>query len=255
METIVQLSSASWVGISPMPESIKAEYDTKWDELWDMRLAGSPSKVVTGGVTRESPRVHASYGVVPPYKGHEPSYMFSGKDGCCAKGTTSDVPSIVRPLVDYFNDKYGTTYNQVTINWYENGNNFTAQHADYMEGMNPDVPIIIVTLCPDADVGKKLLRQFWIRSKDSPSVASDGTTDGASDGRFAREDVSVQKSTPIENMFVESLIIPTYHGRVIRMGGRMQQEYRHGIPKHTADPDACAHRMSITLRAYTIAKE
>lgn len=231
------------------------KYDAEWEALWTLRTTVPESKVVTGGVTRESPRVHASYGVVPAYKGCEPSYMFSGACGDSANGTRKEIPQLLQSLVDYFNGNCANSdgpYNEVTVNWYENGNNYTAQHADYMEGMDPTVPIVIVTFCPDEKSGK-LLRQFWIRAKESPAASGDGTSGGADDGRFPRCRSILapeEKASSPSVILVDSLTIPTHHGRVITMGGQMQNQFRHGVPKYSVDPEACAPRVSVTLRAY-----
>lgn len=251
MENVLHLSAQSWVGVSDLPGDILAEYESNWSDLWNMRNTVGESKVITGGITRDSPRIHASYGVVPPYRGNEPSYMFSGISGGCANGKHSDIPHLLMPLVNHFNKGTDGAYNEVTVNWYEDGSNYTAQHADYTEGMNPDLPIVVVTFCPDS--GGKLVRQFWIRAKSSAAAPGDGTAEGASDGRFARCSAK-SENVPIVpgDTYIDSLLIPTNHGRVIRMGGKMQEEYRHGVPKHSADPQSCAPRVSVTLRAYKV---
>jgi alkylated DNA repair dioxygenase AlkB len=250
MENVLHLSPSSWVGLSSLPSDILAEYESNWSAVWNLRNTVEESKVITGGITRESPRIHASYGAVPSYRGSEPSYMFSGSAGGCAKGKHADIPQLFMPLVNHFNKDVDGAYNEVTVNWYEDGRNYTAQHADYTEGMNLDLPIVIVTFCPDSE---KLLRQFWIRAKSSAAALGDGTAEGASDGRFARCSAK-SETAPITggDLYIDSLLIPTHHGRVIRMGGRMQEEYRHGVPKHSIDPQSCAPRVSVTLRAYKV---
>lgn len=252
MESLIKLSELSWIDVTTLPKELLQHYDEHWDELWNLRNEWKGSKVITGGITRESPRIHASFGVVPGYNGSEPSYMFSGSDGVCANGITPPVPDLLKKLVDHFNDDSSEGhYNEVTLNWYEDGSNYTAQHADYMEGMVESLPIIIVTFCPEGSVERGNLRQFLVRSKDERILQGDGTTEGVNDGRFARPDRAASDNfKKVSLRYFDNLALPTYHGQVIRMGGKTQQEFRHGIPKYSTDPTKCAPRVSVTLRAY-----
>lgn len=254
MESVINLSELSWISVATLPKELLQQYDERWVELWNLRNEWKGSKVITGGITRESPRIHASFGVVPSYKGTEPSYMFSGSDGICAKGSTHPIPNLLKELVDHFNNHTsGGHYNEVTLNWYEDGNNYTAQHADYMEGMVESLPIVIVTFCPEGSMEQGNLRQFLVRSKDEHILHGDGTTEGVSDGRFARPDrAASDTSKKLSLRYFDNLALPTYHGQIIRMGGKTQEEFRHGIPKYSADPTKCAPRVSVTLRAYKI---
>lgn len=55
-------------------------------------------------------------------------------------------PTLFIPFLDHINQFSAGRYNQATINWYKDGSDYTAQHADCEKGMVDDADIAILTL-------------------------------------------------------------------------------------------------------------
>lgn len=68
--------------------------------------------------------------------------MFAGKD---ATSIRDPLPDAFLPFLEHVN-RNGADYNQVVINWYKDGQDYTPQHSDCEEGMKESADIVIVSL-------------------------------------------------------------------------------------------------------------
>lgn len=163
----------------------------------------------------ESPCWHKSYLNTPT---HNPaahfSYMFSGHNDA---STRDPLPDAFMPFLEYVN-RNGAGYNQVVINWYKDGQDFTPQHSDCEEGMKDGADILIISLGDE--------RELKIRPKNIKVEGADGNPGAAA------------KS--------EGVDVPCPHASILTMGGQTQKFFRHGVPKSTSE----APRISITFRSF-----
>ena len=138
----------------------------------------------------QSPRWHQSYLDTPVWNSdyETGSFMF----GTQLTDNSGCLPSLFVPFLHHINQHSQGRYTQVTVNWYADGLDYTAQHADCEKGMIDGADIAILTLGVSE-------RQLKIRSK-----ASEHPQDAA---------------------------VPCPHGTIIKMCGEFQKKYRHGVPK------------------------
>jgi alkylated DNA repair dioxygenase AlkB len=112
----------------------------------------------------------------------------------------------------------GVVFNQVLLNWYQDGNHYIGSHADDEKSITPGSPIVTITFCRR----HKEARVFRLRdftSNTSKAIVHD---------------------------------IVTTHRKVIVMGGDFQKHFRHEIVKASSDARAAAmgKRISVTLRVF-----
>ena len=174
------------------------------------------SNVVMFDRNIKSPRFHQTYLKTPKYTDKTNSYMFCGAADCVT--TENPLPILFQPFFDYFNsfESEGDKYNQVVINWYENGSHYCSPHGDYVTDMKEKANIVILTL----NENDELLpcRIFRIKPREETL-----------DRVYSKVDILSR------------------HGSIIKMEGDMQSEFRHAIPKC---PDPCSRRISFTLRKF-----
>ncbi|KAG9563613.1 hypothetical protein KCU71_g5120, partial [Aureobasidium melanogenum] len=184
---------ASFVVLDTLPDDLKKYGADAFDTLFNLHPEERGKVQMQNGEV-ESPRWHKSFLNTPTF---DPtlhySYMFSGQDD---SGIRDPLPDAFLPFLEYVNrDDAG--YDQVVINWYKDGQDYTAQHSDCEEGMEEGADIVIISLGDE--------RLFKIRPKNSSHA--------------------------------EDLRIPCPHGSVLTMGGHTQKFFRHGVPKSTSkDP-------------------
>lgn len=84
-------------------------------------------------------RKYLSYGVSPEYNPKDQkSYMFNHK--------SNDVPKVLEGI---FNEMKKRGFNNMYVNWYEEGHNHIEAHRDCDKYMKDDYGIAIITLQPD----------------------------------------------------------------------------------------------------------
>ncbi|CAD0106372.1 unnamed protein product [Aureobasidium uvarum] len=185
---------ASYIIMDTLPEDLKTYATDTFDTLFDLHPEERGKvQMQTGEV--ESPRWHKSYLNTPI---HDPalhySYMFSGKND---PANRDPLPNALLPFLNYVNrDNAG--YNQVVINWYKDGQDFTAQHSDCEVGMEEGADIVIISLGDE--------RVLKIRAKHLEHLEHG-----------------------------EALKVPLPHGSVLTMGGHTQKLFRHGVPKSDSE--------------------
>lgn len=122
-----------------------------------------------------------------------------------------EIPALVKRCMDYANDQHPATepYNGALVNWYMNGNDSISAHSDAEDALVPDMPIYSFSF--------GATRDFVIRTKKG----------------FA----------PRTERFTLT------HGTIVVMGGEMQKEYTHEVPK-TKHQVGC--RINVTVRAFRV---
>jgi alkylated DNA repair dioxygenase AlkB len=132
-----------------------------------------------------------------------PRRMTSYGRGYHFRGTThggEPVPEVLQPYLDWMNgiERYGGKFNQVMVNWYKEGSEYIGKHSDDTKQLIPNSPIGLISLGQE--------RTFRVKPKKTRT-----------------------STKPATKPF--SLDIPTTLGKVIVMGGTMQNHYTHEIPK------------------------
>ncbi|KAH0293574.1 hypothetical protein M436DRAFT_77537 [Aureobasidium namibiae CBS 147.97] len=205
---------ASYITLDTLPLDLKAYGTDAFETLFNLHPEQRGKVQMPSGEV-ESPRWHKSYLNTPT---HNPathfSYMFSGHNDV---STRDLLPDAFLPFLKYVN-RNDETYNQVVINWYKDGQDFTPQHSDCEEGMKEGADIVIISLGDERD--------FKIRPKNIKVEGTDGNADVAA------------KS--------EGLDVPCPHGSILTMGGHTQKLFRHGVPKSVSE----GPRISITFRSF-----
>jgi len=175
-----------------IPKKVRMDDDI-FDEIWDLH----PDEQMTSNLGTFH-RYQASFGL---------DYNFSG-----LKNKARDInehPLLVT-LMEYVREHSEKEYNQLFINWYEDGTDYIGYHSD--KG-----PLFPGASIYSFSYGQE--REFYIR----PNKKS------------------------VDPDFKLDLIMP--HNSMIIMGGDMQKYYQHSVPKRSANkyPD---RRINITMRLF-----
>lgn len=205
------LDDTSWITTSELSNSMMKYADENFDKLFSLHPEQYGKIVMAKEV--ETKRFHKSYLNSPKlderFDGN--SYMFCGLN----ESANEKLPEEFQPFLDYMNNEQKKSdkppYNQVTINWYENGNNYIPFHSDAEIGMIENATISILSLGGDID-GKPTRFFKFINKKN--------TTD-----RYEMD---------------------CHNGLIVTMGGTMQKNFRHGVPKS----EISAPRISISFRQF-----
>lgn len=114
------------------------------------------------------------------------SYMFS-------KDNKVDIPTEFENVLKHINNKYNMEYNQVVVNWYEDGNDYLPFHKDWTNDTSKAFYVTTVTFCE-----KDCNRTFYVEYEN---------------------DKNIGKS------------LKTTNGMVITLGGMTNTYFTHGILK------------------------
>ena len=118
------------------------------NEIFNELLFLSPkeySKIIVYNTEKITKRYNLSYLNTPKLNKIDTfkySYMFSGK----INDVNKDIPDLIKPFLDFFNTNENVLYNQVTINWFFNPEEYIPYHSDCDIGMVEDSNIIILSL-------------------------------------------------------------------------------------------------------------
>ena len=200
-----ELPHESWLRTyAQLPESIQVD-QTEFDRLWSLHPAEFATVNVFG--PKKTPRWQQSYGR---------DYTFSGVRH---KARPIDDPYLKKILrwVNRHAEKQellpdGATYNEILINWYQDGNHYIGKHSDDESEMVANTPIYSFSF------GQQ--RTFRIRS---------------------RNNVTTQLENPYD--------IAMPNNSLVIMGGKMQTYYTHEVPKGKAS-ETLGSRINITVRAF-----
>lgn len=191
-----------------LPDSLKTIAKTQFAAIYELK---PPKKHVIQIMSfeRQVYRYQRNYMNTPPISivkdkdkpnTYTTSYMFSGIDDSKNNGP---LPHILTPYYDHVREQYPECdYNQVSVNWYDDGADYIAFHRDCEIGMKGNRHISILTLNEDAN--DAVARHMTFKLDITPDAPTD--------------------ATPV-------LDFPLFHGSILTIGGDTQKYYRHGIKK------------------------
>ena len=174
----------------------KSEFQDFWDTHPDNR-----GNVIICGKQITTPRFFQNYGE---------SYNFSGK-----KHESIPITPFLKKYLDYINslnqDK-DYQFNQILVNWYQDGNDYIGYHSDDESQLVPNTSIYCFSFGQERD--------FFLKSK----------------------------NVDIDETYKYKLL----NNSLIEMGGECQKYYKHSISKICGEKaNKTKPRISITIRAFT----
>lgn len=189
------ITRRSWLDRGKLPKKLR---ETSFEDLWNLHPETRP-KVLMGGKLVETPRWQVSF---------LRDYKFAG---VVSKAT--ELPDPFVPYLDWINEQGYGEFNQMVVNWYEDGRSYIGPHADNTQPLVPQSPIASITLASEG-----IHRTFRIRDHQKKIVAD----------------------------------FPTPNGVVLVMGGFFQEELKHEIVKITGKKASLAgKRISLTFRQFS----
>jgi alkylated DNA repair dioxygenase AlkB len=206
--------STSWITIGMIPTVLSEYGATHFDDWFEQRPSERAQVVMgkhVGEVTHQ--RWHASYGEIPRWHPNLPgNFMFSNKQEGVKPAAA--IPDQFQPFLKFV----GPTQNQLTVNWYQTGDDYIPQHVDATYDLFlKDPSVTIINLTPSTSETE--LRHFRVTQFE----------------RFKQESLQ------------PDLRILLRHGCYIYMGGEARTKFRHGVPrcKHSVQP-----RISLSFRVF-----
>ncbi len=143
--TRTNLDSSSWIDKGILPPVLSAE---NFDDIWNMHPS-EHGQVMIYGKIMNTPRWQKSYGF---------DYSFSGMNH-----EADAIPYNMQPFMDWANSLgYPGSFNQMLINWYQDGSHYIGSHSDDETQLIRNSCIISVSLGTE--------RLFRIRDKKFKSV-------------------------------------------------------------------------------------
>ena len=137
---IIQLNKAgeSYIHIDYLPKITNL-----FEDMWNLHPV-QKHKIIMYEKEVEVNRYSKSYLNTPTDLSHTKtrSYMYSGYD---TSENTNELPDVFKPYYDYMKS-IDNKYNQVIVNWYENGDDYIALHSDCTKSMIPNAKIAIISL-------------------------------------------------------------------------------------------------------------
>ena len=212
---VIQLnaSGTSYIYISYLPESLINYSNLQFNEMWNLHPKDK-HRIIMYEKEVEVNRYSKSYLNTYTDLSHtkHSSYMYSGFDTSL---NNEQLPPIFDSIFEYIKTK-DSNYNQVIVNWYEDGEDYISQHSDCCRGMIEDYKICIVSFYSPLHPNKK------------------------------EEEARTLKLLP--KSFTISLKseynIPLTNGMILEMCGNTQEEFTHGINKERNK----SKRISISFR-------
>lgn len=141
------LQNNSWIDYGTLPESIQYNFE----EIWSLHPE-EYNKVKILGKVIDTPRWQQTYGKSYNYTGmvHEALPM----------------PRQIEPFLEYVQNLYSDyKFNQILINWYENGLHYIGAHSDNTKPLVENSPIVSITLGQE--------RLFRIKEKQTKKTIKD----------------------------------------------------------------------------------
>jgi alkylated DNA repair dioxygenase AlkB len=146
MTTDINLTLNSSLELSKLPDNILNNID--FDKMFEEHPI-ERCKVLTNLHQIDKKRWMKSYMNVPKWNPREHlTFMFSNLHDAISN-KKNELPDIFKVFLDYVNENEDCLYNQVTINWYENGDDDISMHSDCTIDMLPKSDIVIISLGSD----------------------------------------------------------------------------------------------------------
>lgn len=146
------------------------------------------------------------------------SYMFSSEDD---SNNNEDLPEIFQPYLDFVKAKFkDCNFNQVSVNWYNDGNDYIAFHKDCEHGMAGNKNICIIT---------------FNESDEDPEIRN-----------LTFKKTARTCSEKPDEVFRDNIDIPLHHGSIVMLNSHTQRYYKHGIKRS----NATSKRISISFRQF-----
>jgi len=141
------ITENSWLDEFKLPNELK---DISFEELWNLHPE-QYGKIKMMGKVIPTPRWQESYGR---------DYIFSGM-----LHSASPTPNSFKPFLTWANSLGYGEFNQILINWYENGSHYIGKHSDNESQLCPQSPILTISLGGT--------RKFRLRKKNIKGIAHD----------------------------------------------------------------------------------
>ncbi len=183
-----------------------------FDELWDLHPKDRGTIKIFGKET-----------IVPRWQqSYERPYYFSGM-----VHEAGPLPDSFQPFLEEARKTdYGTGFNEVLVNWYQDGMDYIGPHSDDESQMvlGPRGESLVYSLTLQEAPGNRIFRL-------KPKVPQKSTLPEAERKQLGRERIDVQLR----------------HGLVVIMGGLCQLKYKHQVP---ATKKTVGRRINVTIRCF-----
>lgn len=130
-EVFYPLTSDSYYIRTRLPDRLLLS-ENEFEELWNMHPEDF-SKFNIRGKEIDTPRWSENYGK---------DYKFSGTNH---EGKPIPRKGIVKRLLDWVNSREDTEYNEVLINWYQDGRHYIGAHSDDERQLRPGANIYTIS--------------------------------------------------------------------------------------------------------------
>ena len=218
----IALSNSCFVEVFNLPQELYIKSKTDFAEMFSL-CPENKHRVVVKDFELEVKRYSKSYGQTPGItklintgqvnnRKYVNSYMFSGIDD---SDNNNDLPQIFQPYFRLVNETFkDCDFNQVTVNWYRDGQDYIAFHKDCEIGMRGDKKICILTFNESDEQNE--IRYLSFRPMQVGNSSDPETT------------------------------IPLPNGSIVMFNTEVQKYYKHGIRKS----DATTKRISLSFRQF-----
>lgn len=136
-------SDQAYIRKSYLPEDLIVYANDNFDEMYNLHPKERHCIVMYGKDT-PSERYSKSYLKTPTCTSdliQKHSYMYSGLDD---SHNYDNLPEVFQPFYDYMKN-IDSKYNQVVINWYENGEDYLPHHADCEKDMTNEYAVTTIS--------------------------------------------------------------------------------------------------------------
>jgi alkylated DNA repair dioxygenase AlkB len=216
---LLMLNDSSWIYYQEIPKNLHLS-SKQFDELWDLHPQTRDTITLRNGKTGKINRYQASIKGKSMAGEYNEDYFFNGKHHSAIELKHPSIPhlhSFACDLIKSLKTKYQNleippgTYNQLFINWYE-GKDYIGPHSDDTRQLVKNSTILSITLTKNSTGN----RDFVITSKEDKKGS-----------RF---------------------MFPLVNGSVVVMGGRMQDCFKHSVPRRVKFQ---GQRINLTFRLFS----